>query len=428
MKLGAAMRAWAKEQVKLERNLRSLGNADDATLLHTPKVISDVIAGRPFEHPTIPRGHALRKQRPERSYQRADIRMMGLSNAINANDVGTGKTLEVVGAIYEAQIHPKPVLVIAPRRTLVNTWQTEFERFSDYKVWASENPSQRQAYMQHICDLDDPSGNVVCLIADDIRFNKGWTINDRNGSGEESKQDELHACSDYKGNWYNYSNHTQRDFYKIEWGAVVIDEFHGVGLPNRNSLFSISANKLKAERKWPMSGTPIGGKPRRLWPILNFIDPKKFTSEWAWVDEFLEVTEEEVHYKGGRGRTRTVRTVGGIKDEQEFNHAHKLHMIRRTKKDALPGLPDSIEIIVPTPMSGPQLKDYTEFERDHEIVIGGKRLSGSIVLSQYKRLRQMANTKLSWGENNKPTATNDSCKLPYSDGASVRERGPTQGL
>src|SRR4051794_14938281 len=44
MKLGAAMRAWAKEQVKLERNLRSLGNADDATLLHTPKVITDVIA------------------------------------------------------------------------------------------------------------------------------------------------------------------------------------------------------------------------------------------------------------------------------------------------------------------------------------------------------------------------------------------------
>jgi SNF2 family DNA or RNA helicase len=416
MRLGNAMRVWAKEQVKFERNFRSLGNANDAELLNTPKPILDVIAGRPFEHPSIPKNHALRKSRPERSYQRADIRMMSMANVVNANDVGTGKTIEVVGAIYEGLIYPKPILVIAPRRTLVNTWQTEFERFSDYKVWASETPGQRQAYMEHIAtDLEgeERNGNVVCLIAEDVRFNKGYDIKDRDILGEVAKHDELHACSDYKGNWYNYKNPTQRDFYQIEWGAIIIDEFHDVGLPNRNSLFSISINKMKAERKWPMSATPIGGKPRRLWPILNYLDPKQYTSEWNWIYEYLEVTEDEVYMKGGRGRKRKVHNVGGIADEEKFNNDHKLRIIRRTKKDALPGLPDAVEIIVPTPMTGKQLKQYQQFDEDHEIVIGKKRLSGSIVLSQYKRLRQMANTTLGWDEKNKPVATSDSCKLPH---------------
>lgn len=418
MSLGSAMRLWAKEQVKIERNLRSLGNASDAALFHTPKPILDVIAGRPFVHPSVPRDHALRRKRDPRPYQRADIRMMAIANTINANDVGTGKTIEVIGAIYEGQIAPKPILVIAPRRTLVNTWQTEFERFSDYKVWASENPSQRAAYMEHVAnDLDDRSGHVVCLIADDIRVEKGFDIKERDILGPEvaarvKNEHGLHACADYKGNWYNWKNHTQRDFFQIEWGAVIIDEFHDVGLPNRNSLFSISAGMLKTERRWPMSGTPIGGKPRRLWPILNFIEPKKYTSEWAWIEEFLEVTEEQVYMKGGRGRTRTVRTVGGIKDEAAFNKAHKLHMIRRTKLDALPGLPLAVEQIIKTPMSGKQLKNYQQFDEEHEIVIDGKRLSGSIVLSQYKRLRQMANSVVNY-DGKKWAATSDSCKLPY---------------
>ena len=41
-----------------------------------------------------------------------------------------------------------------------------------------------------------------------------------------------------------------------------------------------------------MSGTPIGGKPRRLWPILNFIDPKQYSSEWDWINEWLETEEQ----------------------------------------------------------------------------------------------------------------------------------------
>jgi hypothetical protein len=40
--------------------------------------------------------------------------------------------------LYEAGIAPKPVLVVAPRRSLVNVWQAEFSGLSDYSCWTSE--------------------------------------------------------------------------------------------------------------------------------------------------------------------------------------------------------------------------------------------------------------------------------------------------
>lgn len=422
MKLGPALRVWAKEQRKHERNLRSLNAANDAKLEHTPEIIMDVIAGRPIDLPRelAPRSHVLRKQRGERSYQRADIKMMSMSSAINGNDVGTGKTIEAIAAIFEAELNPKPVLVIAPRRALVSVWQTEFRRwaFSDYECWASEVPSERLAYTNYLAaDLDDPSGVAICLIADDVRLEKYFDIK-RDTRPDE--HDPLHARVDYKGNWYKFRDETQRDLYQVEFGAVIIDEFHNVGLPNRTSLFSLGVNLLKVDRKWPMSATPIGGKPRRLWPILNFIDPKQYSSEWAWIDEWLDVTEETFYKKGDRRGSPSgkSRNVGGIRPEreQEFYEHHRMHLIRRTKKDALPGIPDALEIVIDTPMSGRQLEEYRRFDADHEIILGKKRLSGANVLAQYKRLRQMANSRLTFysdSEKSKPEATSDSCKIAY---------------
>jgi SNF2 family DNA or RNA helicase len=410
MQLGPAVKWWAKEQVVHERRARSLAGADDADLERTPKVIMDVIAGRPIEHPTIPPGHVLRRKRAPRPYQRADIKLMSMGNTINANDVGTGKTLEAIAAIYEAGVSPKPVLIVAPKRSLVNVWKAEFDRLSDYELWTSEMPSVRHRIMAGF--NGEVKNLALALIADDLRLEKYRDVK----KPPPDKEDQLHACRDYKGNWYRFKSKAQQALFQIEWGAFIIDEFHQTGLPNRTTLFHLGAQLVKAERKWPMSGTPIGGKPRRLWPILNFIDRKQYSSEWAWIGEWLEVIEDKVFIKGGRGAQRKVMTVGGIKPgtEEEFYEHHKIHMVRRTKKDALPGIPDAIEIIVPTPMAGKQLSDYREFDEAHELVVNGKRLSGSIVLAQYTRLRQFANARLEWDQfYTKPIASKDSCKFDY---------------
>jgi SNF2 family DNA or RNA helicase len=404
MKLGPALRAWARQEVNKERNLKSLRNANDAKLDHVPDTILSVITGRPMPEFGLPPTHALSNKRNPRPYQRADIKAMSLSNLINANDVGTGKTLEAIAAIYEAQIYPLPVLVVAPRRSLVSVWQTEFERLSDYQVLTSESPAQRKMYMRDFM-YGSSTPTVLALIADDLRLVKYHNVKDI-----PPDEDPLHARKDHKGNWYKFRSELQRELFKVAWGAFIIDEFHAVGLPNRNSLFHLSATLIKAARKWPMSGTPIGGKPRRLWPILHFNDPKGFASEWRWIEQWLELTEETIYVRGGA--RKTVRNVGGIQPgrEDEFYEHHRQFMVRRTKFDALPGLPRAVELLVDTPMEQAQAADYHEFNDNHEIIVNGKRLSGSIVLAQYTRLRQMANAKLEW-EGEKPVASNISNKL-----------------
>src|SRR3954453_17209187 len=59
LQLGEALRLWAKDAQRTERRLRRLTNSDDAALQKVTKVIADVIAGRPIEHPSNPAGHAL---------------------------------------------------------------------------------------------------------------------------------------------------------------------------------------------------------------------------------------------------------------------------------------------------------------------------------------------------------------------------------
>lgn len=393
MELGPAFRKWAKQQVLVERNMRSFHSATDAKLEHTPKVILDAIAGKPMDFPDLPLNHALRKRRPERPYQRADIRMMSTASCMNCNDVGTGKTLEAIGAIFEAQMDTLPVLIVAPRRSLVSVWQTEFARYAPkYDLLTSEDPGERKKAMREFveCIKDGESTVAIALIADDLRLEKYRDVKD----ASITEEDELHAARDYRGCWYRYRSQLQKELFEVGYGYFFIDEFHKTGINNRRSLFFVSASKINARFKTPMSATPMGGKPRRLWPVLNFLDKKQYSSEWRWIDNWLEVTEDEVYVKGGA--KRTVKNVGGLDPDNEaaFYDHHKMHMTRRTKKDALPGLPDAVEILVETPMWKEQEAAYRKFDNEHEILLDGERLSGSIVLAQYTRLRQLATAKL----------------------------------
>lgn len=402
MGLGPRFRVWARQRVQEERNLKSLHSATDAKLERVPLIIQDVIEGLPIMDlnlPNLPNGqpHPLMRSRPARPYQRADIKMMSLANAMNLNEVGTGKTLETIGAIYEAGLDRRSGLVVGPKRSLTNTWQTEFERFTDIRYMSGEDPAIRRGSLNFaVMEWDDHARPVtVGVIAEDLRLEK---YRSRGQSTPEDK-DNLHACNDFKGNWYRYRNEQQRDWYEaVKWGYVVVDEFHRTGVNTRTSLFAVSMEHLlrtSGARVWFLSATPMGGKPRRLWFPLHLLDPKQYRAEWNWIAEWLDMEEEEFYKKGDRGGrpSGTTKKVGGIRadKEEEFYEHHKQHMVRRVKKEALPGIPDMIEMIVDAKMPKAQRKLYDEFNRENELILDGRRISGSILLAKYTHLRALAN-------------------------------------
>lgn len=416
MTLGPNLRDWAAAEVKRERKLKHYKTAIDAKLLHAPDLLQGAIDGKVLPI-RLPHHHPFRKKRPARPYQRADIKFMAEADCINGNDVGTGKTLEQIGALFESGVAGEPILIVAPRRTLVSVWQTELERFTAYKVWASEQPAVRQRYMNP--KRIGRYTSAVCVIADDIRLAADRRKADKPIKFKNRRKrhhDPLYACNDYRGNKYRYRSLAQKRFLNIKWGALIVDEFHNTGINNRRSLFYTTCRMLRMQgnigRLWLHSATPIGGKARRLWPVLNLLYPKQYSSEWQWIEEFLEVEEEEIYKRGGGRQKHKVKRVGDIKDEARFHEAHSNILIRRTKLEALPGLPQEVHIEVETPMLPSQHGDYNEFDRAHELVVDGKRLSGAIVLAQYTRLRQLANSKLTWDKfYTKPIATRISGKI-----------------
>jgi hypothetical protein len=402
LQLGDGLRSWGRAERRKERNLASLTNASDAELQLVPKRadrIERAIAGLPIPELDLPPGpdgkpHPLMRKREPRPYQRADIAMMAQTNVLNANQMGTGKTLEWLGAIVEADLFgPGSIhLVCAPVRSLENVWLEEIDKFlPDAHVYTAEDTSIRteevsEALKDHEADPKHPPF-FICVNPDFIRVKKipdkpdSFYVEDQ--MEWENEWDDKEVCyRDNKGNAYTYRSPLQRRLLTTRFQTFNIDEFHKAGLGNPTSLFRISCGLVKAQKRCAMSGTPMGGKPIRLFPILQWLEPQVYTSKWRWAEQWLVIDDN------GFGKD-----ILGIQPGREdaFNAAHAKHMVRRLKRDALPGLPSKTIIDVACSMTKRQRAAYDKFAKDAEIRIDDQRLSATNVLAEYARLKQFAN-------------------------------------
>lgn len=402
LQIGEGLRAWGKAERRKERNLASLTNASDAELERVPVIadrIARAISGQPIPELELPPGpdgkpHPLMRERPPRPYQRADIAMIAQTNALNANQMGTGKTLEWLGAIVEADLFkPGSIhLVCAPVRSLENVWLEEIDRFlPDAYVYTDEELAGRvqeveEALNDHEADPKHPP-IFICVNPDFIRVKKipdkptSFYVEDVLEWDRENAEAEV-AFRDHKGQAYTYRSPLQRRLLTTQFDTFNIDEFHKAGLGSSTSLFRISAGLVKAKRRCAMSGTPMGGKPIRLFPILQWLEPQTYTSKWRWAEQWLVIDDN------GFGKD-----ILGIQPgrEDQFYEAHAKHMVRRLKREALPGLPAKTIIDVYCSMTRKQRAAYDKFARDAEIRIDGERLSATNVLAEYARLKQFAN-------------------------------------
>lgn len=376
LQLGDGLRAWGHDQVQRERNLSGLSIADDADLDVLPganPLIWDIIEGKRI--PGYRKDHPLGRKRKPRKYQRADIKMMSLANVLNANQPGTGKTIEVIGAVIESgKLDAGPHLVSAPVRSLENVWAAELER-QGLPVFTAEQPAERKRVVAEGLKLALAGQPCWIVVNPDMLRVKKIT--------KESEED-LTVAKDHKGNRYKYGSELQEGLSNVDWETVTVDEFHKTGLNNRLTLFSVGLKMLKSQRRFALSGTPMGGKPRRLWHVLHWLEPEEYKAEWTWIDNWLEKDDNGFGVK-----------VGGIVPhrEEDFYRSHAKHMVRRMKREALPGLPPKQRIVVTCKMTAGQRKQYEKFKKESEIKIGKEKLVATNVLAEYARLKQFANAK-----------------------------------
>lgn len=344
---GNAAKAWGRDARKREENLHKLAAIDDldAADLKLFKKIPELAEWM-------------------RGYQRADVQFLAATSAINANEQRLGKTTETIAAVFEADLEDGAHLVCAPRSSLNTVWRFEIERWT--------------------ASLEKPH--------EVITFSGALSKPER-----ERAMDEFWECVDEGWPvWFVCTFDTVREGkepfmdpkeFPDGWNSFTIDEFHRSGLPNASgkkgtgSKFSDAVKEIKAQRRFALSGTPMGGRPIKLWGALHFLYPQQFTSKWQWAKTWLEVSSN------GYGQD-----VGGVQRgrQEDFYKALAPYMVRRLRSEVLPQLPAAQWIDVWCDMTPKQEAQYKQFAAKAEAEIEDKKLNALGILAEYTRLKVFA--------------------------------------
>lgn len=358
LELGPKLMKWGREQVAHEQEMQSLADADDAELVNLPRTNPKLAE---FLRP----------------YQRADAAMMARANVINANQPGLGKTVASIASVFERGNHNGCHLIIAPKTSLETVWQYELERFTDDPVLVLSGDDDKQTRIE-LMELalewaEDGTPfwfvmNPAFLALDKDRDEKGRVI-----------------MISKNGKLVPQRSPRYRVFFDIKWNTIMFDEYHKMGLSNNSTQMFEAANSLQIKpdgQKVLISGTPMGGKPIKLWGGLHFLHPEKFASKWRFADNWLTV---EDGYGGHK-------KIEGIRDERrdEFWRMLQPYMVRRTKAEVLKELPPKQYVDVWCDMTPKQKSQYDAMAADAEVRIDEEHLSATGVLAEYTRLKQFA--------------------------------------
>ena len=344
-----ALLNWGRERREQEQGLQELAHATDFPI--DEMRLSEVL-------PALAEWF--------RPYQRADVKFLASANAINANQQGLGKTAEIIGAVYEAGMEEKCHLVSAPVTSLEVVWLAELSRWIDVPVLTSEDLRERERLIKQAFRMWE-AGEPFWLV-----LNPGMI-----------RYESIKEYDEYKEKMVEVGTEPRYpELFDMDWGSITIDEFHKMGLNNPNTLASRALYDLDAERRWAMSGTPMGGRPLKLYGALKFIEPKEYSSKWRWAETWLSITLGYANHK----------EIGGIKPgmEDEFYQHHSRHMLRHLKSEVLPQLPAKQYVDVWCTMSAKQRKQYQQFADDAEIRIDEYQLAATGVLAEYARLKFFA--------------------------------------
>lgn len=300
-------------------------------------------------------------------------------NPLIADEPGLGKTWEVIGGILQEDEESKCNLVICPKLSIESVWLEELNAFQDEVVFvAPEGRKQRDKLLKEVAMCQE----------DDIPF---WLVVNPAmiGLRQVKQQGDTTIYDHASGQWLD----VQFPFiFEIDWQNIIVDEAHLSGLANPSSQFSKALRMMKCQKRTAMTGTPMGGKPLRLWGTLHWLEPNDFSAKHTWAKRWLKYFEVEVN----QGKDDVV-IYTDLKNtlEEEFYKEHRRYILRRRKIDVFKGRQKPHQNHIWVPMTERQRQQYELMEEEAFINIYESeqrigRVSMPNVLAQNTWLKQFA--------------------------------------
>lgn len=389
LEIGPSLSAWAREAVRLETSQAEIGRALGGVELERLAVIEPALA-------------ALLRARP---YQTSGVKFISNGrNVLVADTPGLGKTTEAIAGIVESGV-PGPYLVVAPKTSLDVVWEREIRARLPRALPVVLEGSLAARNVQLEAALDRaPAAMRDAWIITNIEAMRTKSLYQCPECGAEWPKTDypkshIVDCGHDPNRVKTLHEHACPTLFGFEWGAIVMDEcqrslLRTSGKPTQQRAGAKLLEVRPEGLRIALSGTPMRGKPQRLWGVLNWLRPREYSAYWSWVERYWTVTAEG--YGGAR-------TIGGFRAEkaEDFGCALDGVMIRRTKAEVSPelpakqymsnvtgseGLPDAIWL----PMDPKQEKAYREMQAMASAEVEGGQLNAVGILAEMTRLKQFA--------------------------------------
>lgn len=231
------------------------------------------------------------------------LREFGLGGVL-ADDMGLGKTVQVLALLDSLRSEGRPVattsIIVVPR-SLVFNWMREAERFTP-ELRVLDYSGYRRRTNVNLTDYD-----VVLTTYGTLR----------------SDIAELSA---------------------IEFEYAILDEAQAI--KNANTASAKAARLLRARHRLALSGTPVENRIEELWSLFEFLNPGMLGAASTFgvmADLALDSREKEAS-EGRNVLRRALRPV----------------ILRRTKEQVAPELPERVEQTLYVDLEPPQRNFYME--------------------------------------------------------------------
>jgi superfamily II DNA or RNA helicase len=256
--------------------------------------------------------------------------------AVLADDMGLGKTIEALAWLLHLRDHEPdggPSLVVCPASVVYN-WQRELERFAPGLRVLLLTRGETRHRLRHEIPLHDVIVTNYALLRRDL---DAW-----------------------------------RD---VDLRALVLDEAQNI--KNPDAAVTRAASALRARHRLALTGTPLENRALDLWSILHVVNPG---------------------YLGGRARFESRFDRLDAPPHVRTLLAAKLRpvLLRRTKKEVAPELPERIEERLDCELTKGQRQLYlAELRRSRALIEQLSSAPGGItqnkihVLAALTRLRQI---------------------------------------
>ncbi len=351
-KFSPAVKTWYREQLAQEKAKAKLLAREDCEIAH-------------------PSGPRLMP------FQRVGVSFIAQEGRILlCDECGLGKTLMAIVAA-ELSSQSQNVLVLSPNGIKL-MWRDEIAAWAAYDpvvtVFESNARDQQQAaFTDGWAIVNYAQLRTVCKdFLVETKSPRGWRVAQPSQLRKQCK------------------------YFETHWDWLIVDEAHY--LKNHRTQIYAAVQALRFRNLVLLTATPMGNNPSELWAPLHLVDPKRYSSYWRFFELHVDYIEDFF------GR----RQILGIKHPSILRRELASRMIRRTKKQVYPQLPDKRYQLVPLRMGKVQARLYHSMaERLYITLKGGKKLRARNVIAKFTRLRQILST---------PTAfdlPDTSCKLDY---------------